>query len=389
MNKKILVLDGRSLAALAIARSFGEKGLEVHSGDAFKGNVTSFSKYVKRTYVHSCPEKEPKLFLDDLIEIISNDEYEMVFPVRDATTLLLSKHYDDISEYTRVFIAEAETISVFQNKADTIKLAMNCGVPIPKTLFPENDDFQKELSKINFPILIRSRSGTGSRGIIYVGKEEDYDEAYLRIKEEHGPPIVQEYVDKKSYSTACVLIDNEKDMNVVFTYERVKEYPLSGGPTVVGIGTKDALVKRLALKILNAADFKGVAEVEFIVGKDGQPLLLEVNPRFWMPLNLAIKSGVDFPFLLYKLAKGESINQFDYKEDLVYRWVLPNEILWFIDDKDKINSLKSLFSSLKQKQTIHATFDVSDPLPVFGIIIQGLSHIFNKDKRKFYFERGW
>ncbi len=36
MKVKILLTDGRSLAALAIIRSFGEKRFGVHCGDIFK-----------------------------------------------------------------------------------------------------------------------------------------------------------------------------------------------------------------------------------------------------------------------------------------------------------------------------------------------------------------
>ena len=33
-----------------------------------------------------------------------------------------------------------------------------------------------------------------------------------------------------------------------------------------------------------------------------EPKLIEVNPRFWGSLALAIYAGIDFPYLLYKLA---------------------------------------------------------------------------------------
>ncbi len=33
--------------------------------------------------------------------------------------------------------------------------------------------------------------------------------------------------------------------------------------------------------------------------RDNTPKLMEINPRFWGSLALAIESGVNFPYLLY------------------------------------------------------------------------------------------
>ncbi len=35
---------------------------------------------------------------------------------------------------------------------------------------------------------------------------------------------------------------------------------------------------------------------------DGTPRIMEMNPRFWGSLALALRAGVDFPWLLYQLA---------------------------------------------------------------------------------------
>jgi hypothetical protein len=47
----------------------------------------------------------------------------------------------------------------------------------------------------------------------------------------------------------------------------------------------------------------GIAGIEFIVDeRDGIPKLLEINPRPYGPIQLAVSSGVDFPHLLYRMA---------------------------------------------------------------------------------------
>jgi hypothetical protein len=64
------------------------------------------------------------------------------------------------------------------------------------------------------------------------------------------------------------------------------------------IAPDDALIER-SLALLAAFDWNGVAMVEFkIDDATGRPWLMEVNPRFWGSLQLAVDCGVDFPALL-------------------------------------------------------------------------------------------
>jgi predicted ATP-grasp superfamily ATP-dependent carboligase len=50
-----------------------------------------------------------------------------------------------------------------------------------------------------------------------------------------------------------------------------------------------------AARLVSALDLEGYAEVEFRRSGDGRPLLMEINPRFSQSVELAIRSGVDFP----------------------------------------------------------------------------------------------
>ena len=127
--EKILITDGRSLASLAIARSLGKKGFEVHCGEEFKTNLTFFSRYVKKRIVYSSPEKQSEQFLDELLKLVKKERYNMIIPVRDATTLLLAKYKDEILKYTNLYLADYETIKKFRDKGETVKLAMKCNIP--------------------------------------------------------------------------------------------------------------------------------------------------------------------------------------------------------------------------------------------------------------------
>lgn len=61
-------------------------------------------------------------------------------------------------------------------------------------------------------------------------------------------------------------------------------------------------MEEIAFRLLDHLEWHGVAMVEFkLDDRTGKPVILEVNPRFWGSLSMAISAGVDFPWLLYQM----------------------------------------------------------------------------------------
>lgn len=387
--KKVLLIDGRSLATLAIARSLGRKGFEIHCGDDFKHNITAYSKFVKKRVIYTSHEKNPDAFIFDILKIIKQENYEILISAQDETTHLLSKHKNEISKYTNLYLADFNIFNKFFDKGKTIKIAQKAGIPTPKTYFPEDTNIETIKEKLEYPVLIRSRISSGSRGMKLVNASEDFDKAYGELKINFGEPIIQEYIEKKGYSTACILLDEEQNEIASFSYKRLKEYPLSGGPTVVAISDDDTLTKKYSINLLKTVGWKGVAEVEYILNQNNDPLLLEVNPRFWMPLNHAIDSGVDFPYLLYKLATKKHAEPVkSYKIGVKYRWILPNEILWLISAPKKLEGFKD-FINFWEPNISFGIFSLKDPMPIIGTIAQSLYFLTDSDRRKSVLGREW
>ncbi len=59
-------------------------------------------------------------------------------------------------------------------------------------------------------------------------------------------------------------------------------------------------VESIAHNILNDLDFWGICEMEFMLDKDRKWQLLEFNPRSWLQVGLAVRTGINLPFLLYR-----------------------------------------------------------------------------------------
>jgi predicted ATP-grasp superfamily ATP-dependent carboligase len=387
---KIFITDGRSLATLAIARSLGEKGFEVHCGEEFKHNLTFFSRYVKKRIVYSSPEKQPDQFINEMLKLVKKEKYDMIIPVRDETTLLLSKYKDVIMEYTNLYLASYEIIKKLMDKGETVKIATNCGVPVPKTYFPEEMSIKEIKKYVEYPVLIRPRISSGARGISYVNSPEKLDEAYYKVKKEYDRPMIQEYISHNGghYSIGALFDEKSKPL-AIHIYKEIKQYPISGGPAVNAISVEKEKWVDDMLRILKEVGWKGPAHMDVLYDiSSNTPRLLEINPRFWMTLNLSIKSGVDFPYILYMLAISETVEPIEsYKVGLKYRWVLPNEILWLMQTPNKIKGFRE-FINFWEKDTCYGVLSLGDPMPIIGTTLQGFNFLLDVEKRKFMFNRG-
>jgi predicted ATP-grasp superfamily ATP-dependent carboligase len=386
--KRALVLDGRTLSSLAVCRSLGRRGYSVHCGDSFDWNLTRFSKYVAESITYPSAQQRPNAFLEELLDQVSSVDYDVVIPTRDATTQRIAEHQERFERFTNLYVADPDVINRFMDKGETIKFASKIGTPVPPTYFPERIDIDSIASEVSYPALVRPRRTSGSRGIRRVESPDELRSEYPSITAEYGTPIIQEFIEKTGYTTACVLLDENQNEIASFSYERVKEYPLSGGPTVVGVSTDDTRAKRFATELLKEAEWKGPAEVEFIIDEDGRPRLLEVNPRFWMPVHLAVVSGIDFPYLVAELAQNNPVNCHEnYDTGVKYRWMLPNEILHLVDSSDKVADFVDMIR-FRNGTVCYGVLSTSDPSPVVGTAVQSVQFLLDREKREAVLNRG-
>jgi predicted ATP-grasp superfamily ATP-dependent carboligase len=74
--------------------------------------------------------------------------------------------------------------------------------------------------------------------------------------------------------------------------------------------------------LLGALRWTGLAMVEFRRAPDGRAVLMEINPRLWGSVQLAIDAGADFPALAVALHRGEPIPSVEARPGVRTRWLL-------------------------------------------------------------------
>ena len=126
----------------------------------------------------------------------------------------------------------------------------------------------------------------------------------------------------------------------------------------------------------------GVAMVEFKLDpRDGLPKLMEINPRFWGSLPLAIEAGVNFPLLLYRMACGETFKPVEnYRIGRRCRWLLPGDILHFIFNPRRHRLVPGFFR-FRDPDTAYDILSVRDPLPALAKILTPLTFLYDRNMK--------
>jgi predicted ATP-grasp superfamily ATP-dependent carboligase len=387
---RVLITDGHWAKTLAATRSLGKRGIRVTVGESTAIATTFFSRYCAHRLVYPSPQTHPEAFITTLIRELKRRPYTMVLPMEERTTLLLARYREELEPLTFLPLTDFASLDRARRKDEVLKLAGRLGVPAPATVFPQElAEVRDQLPRLPVPAVIKPRLGSGSTGILYVRRREDLWAAYLKAHERAPLPLIQEYIPEGGPAVgASFLFDQDHRPVAHFVHKRLRQYPLTGGPSTLRESIADPAVRELGERILTALQWYGVAMVEFRYDpRDGLPKLMEINPRFWGSLPLAVYAGVDFPYLIFRMARGESFSgPPEYSPGKRCRWLLPGDLLHFFKSPNRLH-LDPGFFRFFEKNTGHDFFSWSDPLPVAGRILTLLTLLYDPDMKRLLRER--
>lgn len=377
---RVLALDSNRQAGLALIRSLGRRGLPVIAAHHEPRSLGMASRHSAGRFLHPDPDDDGPAFVDALEEHLASEEYFAVFPVVDSTTALLSKHKKRLEGTgTRVATEDWERFRLAYDKGRTFALADNVDIPTPATFTPASVREARAIADdVPYPAVVKSRSKSvwapdGSHHLHRVGPA-DYVEgpeelvdryaALLAADEtlEDYPPIVQEYVPGET--TTTVVLADEGEVEAYFQERRLRTYPASGGNSTLLDGIDEPRMAEYARRLVGEMGWTGPAQVEFMRSPEGEFYLVEMNGRYWGSLPLAINSGVDFPWLHYRLLRGLPVpEQRGYRTGVVQRRLLYGDIKWLIEQLSEGNPA-ALWPFLASFLTTRHTFvSLRDPAP--------------------------
>ncbi len=195
---------------------------------------------------------------------------------------------------------------------DKLALAERCTgvVRVPRTA-PFDD--ATDPADWTYPVIVKPRSGSGSRGVMLIRSA-----AELAALHRLDGLLIQEFLPGEEYSID-VLADAVG--HVIASVPRLRAR-IDSGVSVGGRTVRDPELMAFGQSVAVATGVTFVANVQCKRDADGQPALLEVNPRMPGTLGLTIASGVDMPRLALAALRGQPVpSAVKFRECAVVRFL--------------------------------------------------------------------
>lgn len=338
MGVKSVLLAGGGLQAVSAARSLHEAGYRVGlwaSAEDYshKSEVVDFRGYGKSVDG-----------ITPLLSFICEHHVDVVLPMSDVHASLLSDNKQLILDRSGC-VAAVPDKAPFEIASDKLRLMDLCekhGFPHPHTLDGASID-EKSAASFTYPVLVKPNHSVGARGIVKVASPDMLLRTVADVTKRYGECHVQEFIGggKPYFNVMLYRNASGKCLNHAIL-EIIRYYPLQGGSSSMCRTVESPSLLSLCMKVLDAIDYVGFADFDILRTEEGEPRIIEINPRVPASLRGAAVSGVNFPALIVEDALGLSPESYEYRPGKTLRY-LGLDMMWFVSSPRRFSASPSWF----------------------------------------------
>lgn len=301
--ERVLVLGAGPQAFLAIVRSLGRRGLEVHVASPDLKTPARASRYIARAHALPRYSSGAEAWVEALRRLIVTHDYRLIIPSSDETLMTLHHHASALGE-DRIAIPNRDALQSFTDKPSTRALAERVGAPIcAGKIVSSDDDADGLVREFGLPLALKPPStyvlGGAARNAVRIIR----DVATLREALSAGSAegfLIESFFH--GIGVGVSVLANRGEIVQAYQHRRLRESSDAGLGTFRVSEPVDERLLASVTPLARATGLHGVAMFEFRYDPaTGAHVLLEVNPRFWGSLPLAVAAGADFPGMLYDL----------------------------------------------------------------------------------------
>jgi predicted ATP-grasp superfamily ATP-dependent carboligase len=317
-----LLVDGSFRQALVAVRSLGRAGLKVAVAEAPDVCDPSFRvpPFSSRWSTWHSPlpsyKEDPDGYSAFLLDLVGDRPTRVLLPSGDGSIAALRPWRSRFErEGVALALASEAALEVANDKSRTLAAATGLGILSPRSAPIERPEATRDaLNEVGYPAVIkptqswvRNRDAWGKVACKEVLNESEAIAHVECLHELGSSAIAQQWVGGAREAVSCLYAQGR--LWAEFAQVAHRMTPVLGGVSVVRESIPmPADLRSAALGLVEALQLEGCCEVEFRRDAAGRPLLMEINARLSGSVEIAVRSGVDLPTLLWRWAAGETLS---------------------------------------------------------------------------------
>ena len=294
-------------SSYAALRNLSGHGVNVCVSDSHRVGMCQLSRLKYGFERYPSHYDSEGAFVDRILEICHKRNIKIILPSHNETEIL-ARHRNRLSGNLAALLPDVAHCELFNNKASAYEYAKSIGVPVPVRIeYEQPGRLAKAIRFSGFEqTVIKLLTGNSAKGVFYADDPDSAQQIVtdLVTKYKLEPkrfPLVEQRVSGEGWGNSVLYWHGQHIAN--FTHRRLREKISTGGTSTLRESARHAELEAAASKIFNNIRWHGLAMSEFkVCPVTGEFWFVEVNPRMWGSIPLAISAGVEFPYLAWLCA---------------------------------------------------------------------------------------
>jgi predicted ATP-grasp superfamily ATP-dependent carboligase len=251
------------------------------------------------------------------------------------------------------------------DKAEVAPLAEGAGLKLPPTAEVDRRDAAAAAAELGYPVMVKPIQSelAAQQMLVHADAHHAPDGASLAAALDSLPRdrvLVQKYLEGRLAAVCGVAWNGEL---VCASHQMAMRIwpPRAGVSAFAKTVPRDEEIEHGVARLVRALQLSGIFQTQFMQTRDGS-FFIDLNPRMYGSLALAIAAGLDLPSIWLELLTGGTPRPGEYRLGVNYRWI-EHDVravargMWHGPRHD------ALIGLLPRRRTTHPIFRLDDPRP--------------------------
>ena len=374
-RERILVTDGDTRAVVAVARGLADGGFDVAVAASPPARLApaQLSRAASERLSIPDPLTAPDAFMDALSRAVAGERFSALIPGTDASLLRVSAGRARLEPHVRLGLPAHERVERGLDKSDLVATAVRHGLDPPTTVACTNvEDALAAAREFGFPVVAKPLFPIADRlrppRRLSSAWVEGTGDLAQTIAGFGGAGLVQRRVSGPVVSFAGAFAAGRLLGEAFSRYHRTWR-PEAGNASYSETADAPAELRRRVVAVLSELGWEGMFELELIEAGDARWHAIDMNPRPYGSIALAIGAGANLPGVWCRHLLGSDPEPVIARPGVFYRWTDADlrHGLWQL----RAGNRAAAFGVLRPRRgVVHAFGGWADPGPGVARLIE-------------------